>query len=115
MAARMVKWALEVRPLHRSQKGVLVALADMANGDGQCWPSHDRLAERAGLSASTVARALKGLADAKLIEVEPQRLADGTRQTSLITVFPLGRPDPALPHSAIVAGGEMAGAEMAEP
>lgn len=40
---------------------VALMLADHANADGHCWPSLDRLAQRARLGRSTVTRALREL------------------------------------------------------
>lgn len=103
MSAYLARAVPYVGPLHRSQRGVLEALATMANGEGQCFPSHDRLAAAAGLSASTVARCLNGLEAAGLIARDRQRRNDGTPSPAVITVFPMGAPGPGRPHAAIVA------------
>lgn len=57
-------WCLEVPPTH---KLVALALADHANDEGVCWPSLTRLAQRTGLSRSTIAEALKALEAAHII------------------------------------------------
>ena len=42
---------------------VLVALADQANDDGECWPKIEQIAKRCKLDRSTVLRQLKKLRD----------------------------------------------------
>lgn len=51
-------WPLVMSP---SAKMVLISLADNANDDGYCWPSLERIAQRACLGRSTVIRAIKWL------------------------------------------------------
>lgn len=50
---------------------VLLALADIANHDGVCWPSVPTLAQRTRLHEQTVRRHLGELAEQGAIEVEP--------------------------------------------
>lgn len=52
---------LQVKP---ATKLVAIVLADHADSDGICWPSHQRIAMRTGLDKSTVKRHL-----AKLVEM----------------------------------------------
>lgn len=49
-------------------KVLLIAIADKANEDGQCWPSRDTLARMTGLAPSTVSEHLKTLVDEKYVE-----------------------------------------------
>ena len=49
-------------------KVLLVALADKANGDDQCWPSRDTLARITGLAPSTVSDHLRTLVEGKYVE-----------------------------------------------
>jgi hypothetical protein len=49
---------------------VLYALADMANDDGECWPSIASLVERTGLSERTIQTALAKLVSAGTLAVE---------------------------------------------
>ena len=51
-----------------SDKLVLLALADSANDDGQCWPSIATLARKCSKDARTVERVLKRLRDAGHVE-----------------------------------------------
>lgn len=60
MSYKATNWAYEM-PLTGTAKPVLVALADMADEEGSCYPGQERLASMTGLSVPTVARALKRL------------------------------------------------------
>jgi len=62
VSVKAMTWAFE-QPLSGNEKVVLLALADFADDDGTCWPSIDRIAEKAYISRSTVIRILKSLAD----------------------------------------------------
>lgn len=56
---------------HAEAKGnallVLLALADMANDDGVCWPSKQHLADRTRLSLSTVKRVIGQLREGRQV------------------------------------------------
>ena len=55
-------------------KIVFGRLLKFAGKNGECWPSHDRLARDCGVSRATVRRAIQGLLRAHLIEVRRSRL-----------------------------------------
>jgi len=63
-AARDWAWALRVTP---PQKLVILALAERADDSGVCWPSLTHLTEMTGLVRSTIAVALTGLEEGRLI------------------------------------------------
>lgn len=63
------------------QKIVLLALADVANHEGGCWPSVGTIGRMTSLSDSAVRVHLKALQDAKIVTVT-RREAEGGRQTS---------------------------------
>lgn len=63
------------------QKLVLLALADVANHEGGCWPSVGTLGRMTSLSDSAVRVHLKALQDAGIVTVK-RREAEGGRQTS---------------------------------
>lgn len=48
------------------------ALARFANKDSECWPSHDTVAKRTGMSKRQVGREVAKLANLKLIEIVPR-------------------------------------------
>ena len=50
---------------------LMLALADYANDDGECWPSIEGLARKARLSERGVQTALRRLESAGWIEIEP--------------------------------------------
>jgi DNA-binding transcriptional ArsR family regulator len=49
-----LNWAWEQRCPNPTSKLVLMALADHANSDGECWPAMKRIAELSGISARQV-------------------------------------------------------------
>lgn len=63
------------------QKLVLLALADIANHEGGCWPSIGTIGDMTSLSDSAVRVHLKALQDAGIVTVI-KRIAEGGRQTS---------------------------------
>ena len=60
MSYRELNWAWSAE-LPMTQKFVLVALADMADERGSCYPGQERLAQMTGTSVTTVRRAVKEL------------------------------------------------------
>ena len=70
MSLRAIVWAFAQHCPTANAKLVLIKLADNANDDGECWPSHRRVAEDTGLSRRTVIRYVKLLAEAGLIRLE---------------------------------------------
>ena len=64
----MVRLAKQVKGLSRSEKLVLVTLADYYNeGEGRAWPSHETMAQDLHYERTTVIRACKGLLKKGLI------------------------------------------------
>jgi hypothetical protein len=66
---------------------VLISLANHANADGLCWPSHGRICDETGLSRSTVIRSIKELDSGRFIARETKGGA-GPRDTALYRVLP---------------------------
>lgn len=62
-------WAWE-QPLEGTAKLVLLCIADHADAEGRCFPSVDRIADRCGISARTVQRALRLLEGGGALGVE---------------------------------------------
>lgn len=54
----------KLQSLKPTPRLILTILADMANDSGQCWPSQETIAERAGVSSKTVKNSLKTLEEA---------------------------------------------------
>ena len=71
MSYTLVNQALAM-PLPPARRMVLLALADMANATGVCWPSIATLAHRACMSVRSVFNHLKALVKAGLIQRRPR-------------------------------------------
>lgn len=87
-------WAQEVlQPDGKTDplaKFVLMALADFANKDtNEAWPSSATLAEKTGMSRSTVVAKLRVLEAAGLIKTVPRRT--GAENLSNLYVLPVGQ------------------------
>ena len=54
MSLDALKWAWEQDCPNATAKLVLMALADHANSDGECWPSMKRVAKLTGISSRQV-------------------------------------------------------------
>lgn len=68
MTIRSLFHALEVDGLPPAQRLTLIYLADMEDAEtNACFPLLDDLAERVGVSVSSIRKNLKGLEDAGLI------------------------------------------------
>ncbi len=72
-----MNWAWR-QTLPSTQKFVLLALADMADDDGVCWPSISTLAKRCAMSTRTVRRTLQDLIKTDLLQCEPRYRGDGS-------------------------------------
>ena len=72
MSVRAMTWAWE-QDLKAGTKLVLVALADHADGSGVCWPGHDLIAEKCGMSRATVVEHIRLLEEAGLVRSEKTR------------------------------------------
>lgn len=60
MSISAINWALNVvRGINSTQKSILIALADRANEDNQCWPSYEDICERSCATRNAVSNALK--------------------------------------------------------
>ena len=60
MSVEAMTWAF-AQPLPPCPKSVLVALANRADEDGQCWPGIDDLEQRTGWKRRSIQRAIKDL------------------------------------------------------
>ena len=60
-------WAI---PMPATDKLVLLALANCADDNGQCWPSLDKLGKDTGLHPKSVSRCIRRLKKRKLIETK---------------------------------------------
>ncbi len=72
MSVKAMTWAWE-QDLKTGPKLVLVALADHSDGNGVCWPGHDLVAEKCGLSRQTVVEHIAHLEARGLLRSERTR------------------------------------------
>ena len=77
MSIAALNWAWSQECPNASAKLVLLALADKANDDGECWPGLDHIAAMAGISTRQVSSHLGSLVDAGLIVVKRNRSSLG--------------------------------------
>jgi hypothetical protein len=87
-------------PLPPTSKLVLMALADIADDHGVCWPSHKTLALKCTLSDRTVRRTLGKLYALKLLIVEPRTRKNGSSASNCYRLAV-----DSLPTGQIVLGG----------
>lgn len=78
MSIAALNWAWSQQCPNATSKLVLLALADKANEDGECWPGMGKVAEMAGISARQVSTHLGRLEDAGLLTRSRSRRDDGT-------------------------------------
>ena len=80
MSIKAMNWAWEQK-LPPSSKLILMAIADAADEDGDCWPKVKTIAKKCGVSDRTVQRVLKEFISDNLISVTP-RFSQDRRQVS---------------------------------
>lgn len=78
MSNEAITWAFKQDGLTMTEKFVLIALADYADDDHTCFPSHKKTAQRVAASKSTVQRALSGLEAKGKVRVVPGRRSNGS-------------------------------------
>lgn len=86
MSVQAITWALRIETGSSTHKLVLIALANYANQDGQCWHSQSTIAKDTELSRASIGRSLDFLEKEGVLTRERRQRADGTRSTDLITL-----------------------------
>lgn len=82
MSIHAAKWAWAQKVGHPTRKLVLVALADHANADGECWPSMRLVADFAECSPRTVQRHIDSLEDEGFVKRVSRRTRGDGRFSS---------------------------------
>lgn len=82
MSIRAIRWVWG-HFLPTTHKLVLLALADMADDVGHCWPSVQTVAKQCGISTRTVRRIIRDLEESKLLTSESRQREDGSRTSNL--------------------------------
>lgn len=85
MAVEYIAWALE-QDLPSGPKFVLVALANRANQDGDCWPSQNDISRQTGISRMSVSKHITYLVEKKLIEAKHRKRIDGGQSSNFYTL-----------------------------
>lgn len=86
MSVQAITAAFAVQGVSPSEKLVLLALANFADGDNRCWPSQARLAHDTGLTDRQIRRVFVSLIEAGLMNKAHRRRADGYRASDMITL-----------------------------
>ena len=74
-------WAWQA-PLPPGPKIVLLALADIADDEGICWPGHRSLAAKCSVTVRTVQRTIAALQAQGQLLIEPRYRQDGSRSSN---------------------------------
>ena len=83
MSIKVMQWAWEQAIFNGTRKLVLLALADRANDDGECWPGITSLADKCSIPRRTLIRALTDLEEQGFLSVQ-HRAGDGSgRKTNV--------------------------------
>ena len=85
MSVHAMSWAFSL-PIPPGEKLVLLALADRANDDGECWPGRESLAGKCSMGLRTIDGHIQSLQNKGLLQVEHRR--DGKKiKTNLYRLF----------------------------
>lgn len=86
MSVQAIGWALGQTVGASSAKSVLVAIANYADENGQCWPSQGRIAADTELTDRSVRTAMALLEEKGFIRRVQRRRPDGSRATDTISL-----------------------------
>lgn len=87
MSVQALSCAMVIRGVSASEKLLLLVLANYADENMSCWPSHKRLSEDACLSQRTILTLLRGLEERRIITRRERFRRDGSRTSDLITLY----------------------------
>lgn len=112
--------AMALRGVTASEKLLLLALANYADENMTCYPSHKRLAEDACLSSRTVQTLLAALEERRMISRMRRTRPDGSRSSDSITLhFSMSLTETTSGGTEIISGGVgkplPGGTEMVSP
>jgi DNA-binding transcriptional ArsR family regulator len=92
MSVQALSWAFK-QPIEHGPKFVLVALANYASEDGECWPSQATIARMTGMDPRTVRRHLADLEQGGYLVRSERKNPDGGRATDIYRLTPPGQHD----------------------
>lgn len=79
MSLKAMGWAWKQETKSSGERLVLLALADHAGEDGECWPHSGKIAEKCGLDPKTVQRHITALHERGLVtKVHRRKRSNGT-------------------------------------
>jgi hypothetical protein len=95
-----IVWMMD---LPKSEKMLLLALADSANDDGVCWPSREVLAKKCGDSVRTVIRGIVKLEQRGFLSNKPRTRENGSYRSNIYQLkindkMSLNQPEPTKNH-----------------
>lgn len=97
-------WAAELP--NANAKLVLLALADIANHDGLCWPSMKTICRMCGLTENTARVHLAKLEELGILKIEPRTTESGRSTSNLFRILLSALPTPQNPEGPKIWGGE---------
>lgn len=89
MSLSLMIQAFKTKVNNPVRKLILIKLADNANDLGECWPSHQHIADQCEVSKRTVIYHIKALEESGLIHKE-NRFKNNEQQSNMYTLFPSG-------------------------
>lgn len=106
MSVKALSCAMSLRGVTPSEKLLLLALANYADENMQCWPSQRRLADDTCLSDRTIRTLLATLEERRIVSRQERQRKDNSRATDLITLhFAGGVAETASGGAEITSGG----------
>lgn len=85
MSVQAISWAFD-QECPATEKLVLLALADHANMEGQCWPSQTKIAQRCSLSRGRVNKAFGKLEELGFLSIVPRERDNGSTASSMVVL-----------------------------
>lgn len=102
MSNEALAWAFK-QQMPVTRKMVLVSLADYADEEGSCFPSHAKTAERSSCSRPTVIRAIDDLASWGYLRVESRSRGGGSQASNRYVLSVGWSPDEGVANGESVA------------
>ncbi len=87
MSVQAISWALSYPVESSTEKAVLLVLANYADGDGECFPGQESIAQQAACSDRTVRRVLEAFEAKGVIARQERRRRDGSRTSDAIVLL----------------------------
>lgn len=106
MSMELMVKAMKIKVGNPLRKLVLLKLADNASDLGECWPSHQHIADQCEISKRSVIEHIKALVDMKLLRVE-NRVKNNEKQSNVyyLTLDKKSSAGNSLPSATDAQGG----------